>query len=242
MDRVSSLFRPVDAASLAVFRIGFGIIMMWEVWRYFARDFIGRYFVAPEFHFKYYGFEWVEVWPGDGMYIHFAVVGVLAFLITIGLFYRLAIVGFTIGFAYIFLADQAYYLNHFYFVILLGILMCFLPANRCWSIDALLRKPATPAVPLWTIWLMRGQMEVMLLYAGLVKINSDWLNFIPLSNWLSARSDFPVIGHLFTEQWVVAIAAYGAIALHVIGAPLLLIRRTRLYVFVAYVAFHLNIG
>ena len=36
-----------------------------------------------------------------------------------------------------------------------------------------------------------------------------------------------------------AIASYGVIALHLIGAPLLLFRRTRLYVIAIYFVFHL---
>jgi vitamin K-dependent gamma-carboxylase len=29
------LFSPVDIASIIYFRIAFGLIMLWEVWRYF---------------------------------------------------------------------------------------------------------------------------------------------------------------------------------------------------------------
>ena len=56
--------------------------------------------------------------------------------------------------------------------------------------------------------------------------------------WLSTRSDMPLIGYLYTQDWAVAIAAYGVILLHVIGAPLLLWKRTRLAVFIIYAAFH----
>ena len=64
------------------------------------------------------------------MYWHFGVLGVLAFLITVGLFYRVAIVLFFFGFAYIFLLEQARYLNHFYLVGLVSFLMMFVPASR----------------------------------------------------------------------------------------------------------------
>jgi len=178
-------------------------------------------------------------WPGDGMYIHFAVLGILAFLVCIGFLYRWAIIAFTLGFIYLFLLDQTRYLNHFYFVILLSILLCFVPANRIWSIDAQRRYIGPQGVPTWSIWLLRIQIEIMLLYAGLVKLNADWLTLNPMSAWLAARTDFPLIGHLFHEQWVVAAAAYGVIALHLIGAPLLLVRRTRLFVFLLYAVFHL---
>ncbi len=239
MERLHKLFDPVDAASLAVFRIGFGAIMMWEVWRYFNHGWIKSDYIEPPFHFKYYGFEWIQAWPGDGMYLHFAVLGLLAFLICIGLVYRWAIIAFTVGFTYVFLLDQAQYLNHFYFVILLSTILCFVPANQTWSVDARRNNVYSQGVPSWSIWLLRTQIEIMLLYAGLAKLNTDWLNLNPLSTWLAARSDFPLIGHLFHEQWVVASAAYGVIALHLIGAPLLLFRRTRVFVFLLYAVFHL---
>ncbi|MFQ5982355.1 MAG: HTTM domain-containing protein [Woeseiaceae bacterium] len=232
------LFAAVDAASLAVFRIGFGVIMMWEVYRYFSNGWIESHYITPEFHFKYYGFEWVQAWPGDGMYLHFALLGLLAFLVCIGFLYRWAIVAFTLAFTYVFLLDQAWYLNHFYFVILLSTILCFVPAQRIWSVDALRKATELQGTPKWSVWLLRAQMEIMLLYAGLVKLNADWLSLEPLAHWLPARSDFPLIGHLFHEHWVVVTAAYGVIALHLIGAPLLLFRQTRLVVFLLYAVFH----
>ncbi len=54
----SYLFSPVDGSFLAVFRIGFGIIMFWEVLRYWFNDWIYWLYIRPTFYFKYYGFEW----------------------------------------------------------------------------------------------------------------------------------------------------------------------------------------
>ena len=48
---VQRLFHPVDIAPIAYFRIAFGTVMVWEVWRYFDHGWIARYFVEPEFHF-----------------------------------------------------------------------------------------------------------------------------------------------------------------------------------------------
>ena len=48
---VDTLHRPVDAASLVVFRIAFGALMLWEVRRYFTHGWIDRFFIAPNYHF-----------------------------------------------------------------------------------------------------------------------------------------------------------------------------------------------
>ena len=75
---------PVDIASLVVFRIAFGAIMLWEVWRHFAFGWIGPTYIEPTFHFTYFGFDWVHPWPGGWMYLHFWILGVLAACIMVG--------------------------------------------------------------------------------------------------------------------------------------------------------------
>jgi len=82
------------------------------------------------------------------------------------------------------------------------------------------------------------QLEIILIYAGLVKINPDWLQLEPLRMWLDKRSTMPIVGEFFQRDWAVAIAAYGVIGLHLIGAPLLLWKKTRLIVFCIYCSFH----
>lgn len=233
-------YASVDASSLVVFRIGFGVIMMWEVWRYWVYGWIERYYIEPDFYFKYFGFEWVQAWPGEWMYVHFAVVGICALFITLGFFYRISIIVFTITFSYIFLLDQTRYLNHFYFVIIVACIMCVLPANRYFALDAKLRpKIHSNTVPQWSLWLLLAQLEIVLIFAGIVKLNADWLRLEPLSMWLAKRADNPIFGELFTQDWSVAIAAYGIIILHLVGAPLLLWKRTRLAVFIIYGCFHI---
>jgi hypothetical protein len=207
-----------------------GLIMLVECWRFWANGWIERHYIEPDFFFKYYGFGWVEPWPGDGMYWHFAALAVLSFLIMIGVLYRVAAVLFFFAFTYIFLLDQARYLNHFYLVILVSFLLMLVPANARWR----------DTVPAWALWLFLLQFEVMYIYAGLVKINPDWLRLEPMGMWLARRDDFFLLGEYFFQQdWVVALASYGAIALHIVGAPLLLVKATRGWVMVIYFAFHL---
>jgi len=234
------LFKQVDASSLVFLRMSFGLIMLVEVWRFWAHGWIERYYIAPDFLFKYYGFGWVEPWLGDGMYWHFGLLAVLSLMIMVGAFYRLATVLFFLAFSYVFLLDQARYLNHFYLVILVAFLLMLVPANRSFTVDAILRpKLRSETVPLWSVWLFRTQFEIILLYAGIVKINPDWLRLEPLGMWLSKRDDWSVIGPLFNQDWLVAVASYGVILLHVVGAPLLLYRCTRIPVMTMYFAFHL---
>ena len=234
------LFAPVDIASLACFRIVFGAIMLWEVIRYFSHGWIERYFITPTFHFTFYGFGWVQPWPGDGMYWHFFALGVLALLIMVGFLYRLSAALFFLGFTYVFLLDQARYLNHFYLVCLLSLLMVLIPAHRALSVDALARPSLRAATaPAWALWLLRAQVGLVYFYAGVAKLNGDWLRGEPIRDWLAYRTDFPIIGPLFTQEPVMWMFAYGGLLLDLLLAPLLLWRRTRWFAFALAVLFHL---
>lgn len=232
---------PVDIAVLAYFRIAFGAIMLWELWRYSSNGWISRYWIEPSFHFTYFGFDWIRPWPGGGMYLHFAVVALLALFILLGLWYRLSSILFFLGFSYIFLLEQAQYLNHFYLVCLIAFIMIFLPANKAWSIDAWRRPDGrSDWMPAWSLWLLRFQIGVPYFFGGLAKLNGDWLRAQPIESWLAARTDFPLIGQFFTEKWMVYGFAYGGVLLDLLVVPLLLWRKTRPFAYLAAVLFHLT--
>ena len=237
---VRRLFEPIDIASLVYFRVVFGAIMLWEVWRYLSNGAIKRNYIVPEFHFTYHGFDWVQPWPGDGMYYHFYALGILAIFIAIGFLYRLSATLFCLGFTYVFLLDQARYLNHFYLVCLVSFLMIFVPAHHANSVDAHQRKSLrSETVPAWPLWLLRAQMGIVYFFGGLAKLNWDWLQGMPLTEWLGDHTDFPIIGHLFDERWMGLLFSYGGLLLDLLAVPFLLWRRTRMIAFLALLGFHL---
>ena len=133
--------RPVDIASLAAFRIVFGLVMFVGIARFLASGWIGTMYGEPSFFFKYPGFAWVEPWPVWGMYLHYGVLAVLALAIAAGAWTRIVTPLFVLGFAYTQLIDVTNYLNHHYLVVLLGALLSVLPAHRAWSVDAWRRPP-----------------------------------------------------------------------------------------------------
>ena len=237
----AALFEPVDISFLVFFRIVFGGILLWEVYRYFSYGWITRYFVEPALTFTYYGFSWVKPWPGTGMYIHFVVLGVAAACLMLGLFYRIAAPVFFLAFTYFFLLEHTRYLNHFYLVCLISFLMCFLPAERAFSIDALLRRRVrSDVVPAWTLWLLRAQIGIPYFYGGIAKLNSDWLfGGEPMRIWLRPLTTMPGVGHVFAAEWVVYSFAIGGLLLDLFVVPLLLWRRTRPFAFAAAVVFNL---
>ena len=174
------------------------------------------------------------------MYWHFAALGLLAGFIMVGFLYRISAVLFFLGFSYVFLLDQARYLNHFYLVSLLSLLMVFIPAHRAWSVDSLLRPSLrSGTAPAWALGLLLSQLSLVYFYAGVAKLNGDWLQGEPMRAWMANRTDFPVIGTLFTAEPVVWLFAYSGMLLDLLAAPFLLWRRTRWVAFSLVVAFHL---
>lgn len=229
------MFESVDGASLAFFRVAFGIVMVWEVCRYFSYGWIEAFYIAPNFHFTYYGFGWVAPWPGAGMYIHFIALGILGAMISAGLFYRVSMALFFVGFTYVFLLDQSWYLNHFYLISLVSFLMIFVPAHRAFSLDAR-RKGSGGFVPAWALWILRFQIGVVYFYGGIAKLNADWLRGEPMRAWISDFTD--PFGAAVT-YWGGYFFSYGGLLFDLAVVPLLLWRRTRLPAFLMAVGFHL---
>jgi len=130
------LFQEVDGASLAVFRICFGGLLLFESVNYGIFLCLDCMYRSSTMLFKYHYFEWVTLLPGIGLELVFAVMGFSAIGVMLGWYYRVCIVVLMLCFSYLFFLDQALYLNHFYMVLLLIGIMIFLPANRCWAMDA----------------------------------------------------------------------------------------------------------
>ena len=233
------LGKPVYSASLSVFRAVFGLMLLGGVLRFWLRGWIEELYIQPSFFFHYYGFEWVQP-LGNYTYVLFAICGISALFFALGLFYRIASVVLFLSFTYIELMDKTNYLNHYYFVTLVLFLMIWLPAHVNFSLDVR-RKPGISKryIPLWTVGSIRLMLGIVYVYAGLAKLNSDWLlQAMPLRLWLPANNDIPLIGPLFNQVWVAyAFSWFGAF--YDLTVPFFLLnRKTRPYAFIAVVVFH----
>lgn len=240
-----ALSSPVDGASLAFFRIGFGALIAWEVWREYDGGAMRVDYVLPDFHYTWWLFDWVRPHHGVGVYIAFGVLAAAGLLVALGLFYRGAALVQALGLTYWFLMEKARYLNHHYLAILFAFLFLLIPAHAAYSLDAR-RKPwlRSHAVPAWSLWIMRFQVAVPYFFAGVAKVNFDWLvRGEPLRMWLADRTDFPLIGRFFGEALVAHGMAIGSVLLDLSVPFLLLYRRTRTLGYAMALAFHfLNTG
>ncbi|NVJ00503.1 HTTM domain-containing protein [Myxococcus sp. AM009] len=234
------LLAPRDIAALVAFRVALGLLVFVSAVRFLAYGWVDVLFTGPRFHFTYWGFGWVPALPAPWMHAVFAVLALLGLCMAAGLFYRVAVGLLFVAFTYVQLVDVSNYLNHYYLVSLLLGLMLFVPAHRAFSVDAW-RKPALRRdwLPSWCTLLLRFQVGVVYVFAGLAKLTGDWLlHAQPLSIWLSARTSLPVVGPMLDEPWVAYVAAWSGFLFDTTIVAFLLTRKLRPFAYAVVLGFH----
>ncbi len=241
--------RPVDGASLAAFRVLFGLLLLGSTLRFAASGWVARFWVDPDFHFRYWGFAWVPVPSEAGLHGLLAVQALCALLLALGAWTRAAALGFALSFLWTELIDVTTYLNHYYLVTLLTLLLAALPSARVASVDAWRarrRRGTEPVrgegeVPAWTLWLLRAQFGLVWTFAGVAKLEPDWWRHAwPLTTWLHARSEFG--WGLFDLPETAYAFAWGGLLYDLTIAAWLSWRRTRPAAFALVVGFHVTVG
>ncbi|WP_246085476.1 HTTM domain-containing protein [Solitalea koreensis] len=228
-----------SSAPLAVFRIAFGLMLCISILRFWLNNWIEELYIKPHIFFSYYGFDWIKP-IGTSTYLLFFICGLSALLVAMGWKYRISIITLFLSFTYIELMDKTTYLNHYYFVSLTCLVMIFLPANVCFSADAWKnREILADKVPAWTVDILKLLLATVYIYAGLAKLNSDWLlNAMPLKFWLPTKNDLPVIGPLLSTAWIPYVFSWFGAAYDLTIVFFLSYRKTRLFAYVTVIVFH----
>jgi len=210
--------------------------MFWEITRYLIQGRFYHLWIEPDFQFKYYGFSWIQPIPETGMYFLAGIMLLAAAFFTLGFLYRLSALTFACGITYLFLLEQAKFMNHFYLICLLAWISILLPAD---SFLALNRKKRHNTVPAWTLYLLRFQLGIVYFYGGIAKLNYDWLRGEPMRTWLNAKADWNIVGEFFQTEIAVYFFSYGGLLFDLLIVPALLWKRTRVPAFITAVLFHL---
>jgi vitamin K-dependent gamma-carboxylase len=244
---LGALLRPVDGAWLAAFRLLYGVVMAISILRLISYGWVERVFADSRFHFKYWGFEWVEPLSGAHMQTLAWVLAALALAVAAGFGTRWTMAVFALGLCYVQLLDASTYLNHYYLSVLLAWLLCFSPAIRVYSVDAWLRRrvrrPSAAAgaeVAAGWLYLLRFQVGVVYVFAGLAKFQTDWLiHAQPLRIWLGASTGVPILGPLLTIDWVPLAMSWAGFLFDTTIVGWLSFKKTRPYAYVVVIVFHL---
>ncbi|MCS7027479.1 MAG: HTTM domain-containing protein [Bacteroidia bacterium] len=232
------LWQPVPALPFQVFRAVFGALMIFGTIRFMALGWIEDHYLNPIFHFKYYGFAWVEPLDKTGLYaIHFLMIfAALGVAVATNWLYRISAITLFLTFTYTELIDLTYYLNHYYYVSLVCLLLCIIPTP-----PKLFDK--TAQIPFWVIGIFKFQIAIVYIYAGLAKINYDWLILaLPLKIWLPAHDKMPLIGEIFTWQITPYLFSWAGMLYDCFIVFFLAYKPTRFVAYIFVVIFHTLVG
>lgn len=234
------LFRPIDIAWLVVARIVIGGLLALEMAGSLALGYIREY-TEPQFHFSYLLFGWLPHWPPPVMVgLHWGAI-LAGVAVAAGWRFRPAALLLALCYALLFLAEQTRFINHTYLYALVAGMLALMPAHRAASADVRAVRVAPAATtPAWTRYLLLFQLSVVYSYAGLAKLNADWLLARPLALWLAPKASYPIIGGILGHSAVPWIMSYGGLLFDLLVVPLLLWRRSRPWAFGAAAFFHLT--
>lgn len=217
---------------VAWLRTVLGGILALEAVRFWAYQYPWRWWAGPRHHFKYAGFEWLK--PVGLAETHGLVVllGLCGLAIAWGRWTRLVSGLAFFIWAYLMLLDQATYQNHWYlYGLLLGMMAAVGPERGTSTVPRIVQDG------------FRLQVGIVYLFAGLVKLEPDWLGGYTTAGFILGHA-----GHACGLAWIgealgvrtgAFLLAWGGTLFDLMVFPALIFPRTRTLGALAAVAFHL---
>jgi len=235
----TALFRPVDIAWLVFFRLEAGVLIATE---HAGAVVLGhpQHYLAARYHFTYLLAPLPDLAAPVLYSLYAAVIGA-GLAVAAGWHYRAAAAVLCLGCWWLFLLDSTTYINHHYLFCLVAGLLLVVPAHRAASLDVRAGRVAPAATaPAWARYLLLGQVSIVYFFAGLAKLNPDWLLARPLAVWLSHKGGRWLVGPLLTQPLLPWLMSYAGLLLDLLLVPLLLWRPARPWAYAAAAVFHLS--
>src|SRR5690606_33633157 len=157
-----------------VFRIFFGIIFFAEAVGALALKWVDNNFVYTLTNFTFIGFEWLLPLQNETMYLLFGLMALPSISAIWGYKYRIYTIAQTDSWSLVYFGQKTLYNNHYYLMWLIGLIMCFLPANAYASIDAK-QNPSIKKnyMPQWVRILFIVQVSCVYIFATVAKFYPD---------------------------------------------------------------------
>ena len=172
--------------------------------------------------------------------------GLAGVFVATGFLYRISAVllFFIWGYLYVVESTRTYWMSYYYLELLLAFLLIWLPAARCFSVDKLLKRnqPNIREIPFWPIVVIRGQLVITYFYAGVAKLNLDWIQQAqPVKYFLSQAHvsvSIPLIDRLIHTSSFAFFLSYSGLIFDLSIGFILLVRRTRWIGLALMLVFH----
>jgi hypothetical protein len=145
-----------------------------------GRSHLEVYYTGNEaaFHLPYEGFGWLPLLPSPWIEVICVVMGASAVCLAIGFRHRLSALITFLAWAYLYAVEstRTYWMSYYYLEAVSVFLLIWMPSAERFSVDAARRKnPGSGMIPYWPVLLLRAQLLITYFYAGLAKVNRDWL-------------------------------------------------------------------
>ena len=217
-----------SVAPLLTLRRLFAVLVLFSTTRFVWNGWVDTQVLDPIWTFPFDGFEWLPRPSKAGACVLFVGMILGGLMLLAGRTAKIGAALFFVCFTYVELLDKSNYLNHYYFVSLVAFMLCWLPTTS-----------KTPQVPRLSVTSIRLLLAVVYFYAGLAKLNPDWLfNAQPLAMWLPQHSSFPVLGPLFATREVAFLFSWAGAAFDLFAPFALFSDRIRPYFYPVLVTFH----
>ncbi|XP_017784728.1 PREDICTED: vitamin K-dependent gamma-carboxylase isoform X2 [Nicrophorus vespilloides] len=232
------LHKPKHAASLAVARILFGMLMLIDiVEERGGSDLDIRWGDAKTCHFPLLPHLQRPTLPW--MCLLYGIMWLGALGIALGYKFKLSCAFFCVPYWYVLLLDKSFWNNHSYLYGLIGLLLFTSSANCYWSLDSFLSNDKTNAVPNWNYFILKFQIFILYFYAGLKKTDMEWLDGYSMAN-LGHHWIFSPFSSIFTVHEIDYLIIHMSGFLLDLSLGFLLVwKKTRPLSILAGITFHL---
>lgn len=210
------LFRPIDGAILIYFRFLAGLFLSFELINSLSLGDFDEY--SAPFHFTYLYLDWIKPWPKWGLIIHYILTILAGFTFALGYRQKLSAIILFVGNTLLFLMEKSEYINHLYLYCLIAFWLIWLPEKKGNRMEA----------PAWYYYLLLFHISIVYFFAGIAKLNPDWLSGNAVNVMLGKKSEWSLF------------LAYGGLLFDLLVVPFLLWKRTRVFAFLAACFFHLS--
>ena len=188
----SVILKFCDGRPLCAFRAAFGALMLIHSWRLHVHEMYARSVLHPRFRFHYtmFGIELIPWLPSTtfGAHCHLLLLCISSLGIALGVGTRCCAAVFAVAHLAFVLSDRTIFNNHYYLYELLAVLIACTGCDGAYAlvgaVKAALSTSAEAAsaekarflpTPTWQRLLFRLQVVLVYAYAGVAKLNSDWL-------------------------------------------------------------------
>ena len=230
------LQESIDPHILGLFRIVFGLFMVYEMIVYFQIGLIKNMFVLPAINFQYDFFRWLKPMPETWLNILLALMLICSLLMTLGVFFKWSSRIFALGYAYFLLLDKSIFNNHIYLFILIALLLSFTDADK--TISILPKAKRVESIPRWQQFILQLQIMIVYFYGGFAKLKFDWLlNCQPVRYLTEQLPDRGFLTSFAQSEAGIYFLTYGGLFID-LAAPVLLwykpLRKWAIYIFIIF--------